>query len=286
MTAETTMPGEHIDQPVDYPAEWLPPVNLLSGDIRYLLEEYADRKVRQSLVVEYVDSLRERIQPNFYSVQSGQYAQEQVLSRLFLDSIALTARHQKYHSDSKKMGRRAPETFDDLRMLLATKRDMKLNLADYVRFNPDKPSGILFNNLWSMMNHSRRLIYNDDVTMEKSRLSNARELFGLLAENKVVLALQENEWPLANHSTIDQDSGGADVVIPVGHKMNSAVLLQVKSRDFEGSAFQIHPNHRTHKVVVPMNLRDNNPFRLSTYDAHMLNEFIHNAPRVKLPLAA
>lgn len=269
-----------------YPEEWLPSMSLLSGDMRYLLEDKTNRKWRIEVASEYVDELRSRIPPEEFSVVSESYAAEQVSSRLFLDSLALIIKQQIYFTGTARYGRHAAETFEDLKKLLATKREMQGNMANYMRFHPDVQGQVLFSNLWGTMNHARRLVYNDEVTSEKSGILNAKNLLGMLAENKVVSALQENGWPLADHSTVEQDSDGADVIIPVGDYDDSAVMLQVKTHDQKNDLLFIHPVERTPIVVIPMNLAINDPFKLNRFGTGEINEFIHTAPRTRLELAA
>jgi hypothetical protein len=268
-----------------YPTEWIPPIDDLSGDIRYLVQSRNFGRERRNMVIDYAEYLRDRIPKGRSEVETS-FSKSQVMPRLFLDSLSLMARHQNYHSDAVKKGRRSPETFDDLKKILALKRDMKDDIASYVGLNPDKDSRILFNNLMSMMNHSRRLLYNDEVIEQAAIVDNCRTLFGMLAENKVVSALKEDKWPAANHATVEQDSAGADVVIPTGEGPRTAVVLQVKSHNGTDGRLYIYPNHHTHKVVVPMNLLLHDPFRMSHDGANELNNFISWAPRTRLPAAA
>lgn len=268
-----------------YPSDWLPPLDDLSGDIRYLAQSRGSGRDRRNLVIDYVEYLRDRITPGQYDGE-GAYSSGQVMPRLFLESLSLMARHQNYHSDAVKKGRRAPETFDDLKAILLLKREMKEDLTSYVNLNQGKDSQVLFSNLMSMMNHARRLLFNDEVIQQSAIIDNRRTLFGMLAENKVVSALKEDKWPAANHATVEQDSAGADVIIPTGEGPRTAVVLQVKSHNGTDGKLYIYPNHRLHKVVVPMNPQIQDPFRMSHEGASRLNDFIYRAPRTRLPLAA
>ncbi|HET9850334.1 MAG TPA: hypothetical protein VFP35_01780 [Candidatus Saccharimonadales bacterium] len=277
--------GSFFNQQIALPAEWLPPINLLSADIRYLLADEKFKKNRIDLALEYTDYLRSRITPGQYQFGDPEYVHSQIAPRLFLDSIALMLNQQVYHTLSAKKGRHSPDTFGDLLRLLETKRTMQVGISDYVKEFPDTSGDILFNNLLGMMNHARRVVYTDEVTTEKTKNSNMQNLIGMLAENKVVDALQKNDWPGTCHASISQDAIGVDVIVPT-EKHGSAVVLQVKSHRLETTDFAIKPEFGTPRVIVPMNPRYNNPFRLDDLATNLLNKFIYNAPRVRLSLAA
>lgn len=268
-----------------YPSEWLPPLGQLFGDITYLIHDQHGNRKRRDTAIKYVDWLRDRTIPGQYA-GAKEYSRGQATARLFLDSISLIARHRNYHSESAKKGRHSKETYQDLLEYLEIKRDAKSDIASYVRLSRDSPPDVIFNNILSIMNYSRKLIYDDESLSESAIKENRRNLIGMLAENKVVEALQYDRWPLAEHASAKLDSEGADVIVPVGLYPRHAVVLQVKSSSAPGGQFQIMPNHKLHMVVVPMNPTTNDPFRLGPEGTHQLNDFIYRAPRMKLPLAA
>lgn len=268
-----------------YTAEWLPPIAELRNDISYLVSGRERGIPRLGLVVEYVDWLRSRIEPDGYQGDK-EYARRQAGPRLFLDALSLVSRDRMYQHDSAKVGRRSPETFDDLKTLLEVKRDMKLDISSYVRLHPNTPHDVLFNNIQTLMGAARRVAFKDEVGSALSLQNNRRMLLGLLAENKVVDALQYNRWPLAHHASAELDSAGVDAVVPVDIKPTSAVALQVKSSNAPGAMFDIVARGNRHLVVVPMNPGTNDPFNLSRSDSLALNHFIYRAPRIRLASAA
>lgn len=268
-----------------YTTEWLPPLKELREDIRYLVSGRERGIPRLDMVIEYVDWLRSRVEPDSYDGNKA-YARCQAGPRVFLDSLSLVARHRKYQVDKARFGGRAPETFQDLIHMLELKREMKLDIDSYVRLNQNTPSNIMFNNLLTMMGLARRVAFNDEVGSVQSMSNNKRELIGLLAENKVVRALQYNRWPLADHASATLDSIGVDAIVPVDISPKAAVALQVKSSVAPGGMFEISSHGNRNLVVVPMHMQTNDPFTLGHNDTLQLNSYIYRASRMSLPRAA
>lgn len=272
----------------EYQPDELPRISELSQDLRYLLEEYDRPKYRRAAALDYAGALRARYTPGEYSLETPEYAAEQVLPRLFLDSFLLTANRQDYQSRIKKSSdRRDPATFPALKALIGAKIDFQLDVMDYTRLNPDKTSMTLYGNLAALTLHGRRILYGDTVTDEDAKQKSLSQLVAALAEYKVLSALWE-KWPSASIGSVIMDTKGTDIVIPTLHNPEVSAVLQVKSSRRRGYDFKV--DERGHQevpiVMVPMDTDLHDPFELSRQQRKTLRNIVANFPRgLLLPTA-
>lgn len=265
----------------------IPGIHDLHSDFNHLLSGFTNNRYRVGLAIEYAEYLKSRFEPTVYSSSDQAYAKEQILPRLYLDTFVLLARRQEHHSVTKSLSqKRSPESLPVLHALINAKLDLQKNIAEYVELNPDKSSMIVFGNISQVMHQTRRLLYDDEVTEERAKNENLSQLSGILAEHKVLSALREG-WPLATFGSVEQDTGGTDIVIPTQQDPSMAVALQVKSNRKAGGELSINDNDcRVPIVSVPMNTIIHDPLKLSWEHAKTLRKFITIAPTYSLATAA
>lgn len=265
----------------------LPPIKELSEDFKYLLSGYTNNRYRINTALEYADHLRARFEPGMFSIDDPEYAKTQVLPRLYLDSMLITARRQYYQSLMKRSGdRQAPNTLYSLMDLISAKLDLQKDISDYVNLNQGESGLSLFGNLAQVMHHSRRILYGDEVMQERGRQENLSHLCGMLAEYKVLSALHE-DWPMATFGSVEQDTKGTDIVIPSQHKPHQAVALQVKSMRNGFRELSISSKDVVVPVVrVPMDPVRHDPMRLSREHTSILKRFVQTAPTYEIAFAA
>ncbi|HEX2615236.1 MAG TPA: hypothetical protein VHL10_07070, partial [Nitrososphaera sp.] len=156
----------------------------------------------------------------------------------------------------------------------------------YVLLNPDKSSKAIFGNLVQMIHHSRRLLFNDEATFEKTKTQNLDRLRGILAEYKVLVAVSE-EWPKATIGTVEQDILGADIIIPDVSGGKRPVALQVKSSNGTNRDLEFIPRESRAPIVrVPMNITEHDPLSLSREHISRLHSYVKTAPRFRIAWAA
>ena len=260
----------------------LPDVKSMSTDFDYLLEGHSNRKQRMIMAVEYAGYLKDRFTTGVYESSEPGYAQEQILSRVYLDTFVLAARRQYFNSVVKNIGRRySDEEVVPLRALISSKLDLQSSISEYVNLNSDKDSSQIFGNLAIINHHSRRLVYGDELTSNEDRKESLAHLAAILAEYKVLTALR-NHWPQATFGSAEQDRLGTDIIIPSGRE-GRGVALQVKSSLKPTWDLLINSDHATvPKVKVPMDFATHDPLSLSTEHSEKLTTFVRHTPHLDL----
>jgi hypothetical protein len=262
----------------------LPSVKDLATDFGILLEGYENPTYRTHIALEYANHLRARYEPGGYSSANPSYAGQQVLSRLYLDAFILKARRDVYQTTVKRRGIE-PQTLPMLLNLIQGKIDFQKDIQDYIALNPELDSASLFSNLSIMMHHSRRVLYDDEVTFEKAKEQNISQLMAILAEHKVLTALHE-EWPEAKLGTTEQDRMGTDIVVPTNLDQTRGVALQIKHSKSPFGILRILEEFKPPRINVPMHLEINDPLSLSKEHQTTIIDFVRGAPRQSLAIAA
>ncbi|MBI2285515.1 hypothetical protein HYU82_01675 [Candidatus Saccharibacteria bacterium] len=266
----------------------LPTVRALSSDFEYLLDGFSNNRMRINMTIEYAEHLKTRFEPGVYSDESPEYARNQVLPRLYLDSMLLTTRRRAYHSIMKhRGGELSPDTMAPLMALIDAKLDLQKDISDYISLNPDRSGVAIFGNLAQISHHSRRMLYGDEVTEDRTREENLSHLCGILAEYKVLSALHER-WPKATFGSVEQDTEGTDIIVPSLVLPHEAVALQVKSlRNGRRDELSISTKDVVVPVVrVPMDPARHELTRLRQEHSAILKRFVQRAPTYQIAFAA
>jgi len=258
----------------------LPAIRDMSSDFDYLLEGFGNNKYRSGLALEYVNHLKARFQPGEYSVGDPEYAREQILPRLFLDTMTFTASREIYQTSAR--GRGGESTLPVLQGLINAKIDLQKDISEYVFLNPNKDNLVLYHSLVLIMNHSRRVLYGDMVTDERAKQSNLSQLSGILAEYKVLSTLLE-DWPQATFGSASQDMAEADIVVPARRNPELGVVLQVKADRNPLCKMKLFvKGRRVPTLVVPMDTSQHDPLKLSGEHSEMVKNYVSAVPRLEL----
>jgi hypothetical protein len=268
------------------PPDELPKVTDLSRDFGSLLSDYSHGGYRAHTALEYAGHLKARFKHGTYESNNPEYAREQILPRLYIDLMILTAQRDDYHALIKHLGQRRTETsLPALHRLIGAKIEVQQGIGNYARLYPEKTGSALFGNISTMMHHGRRVLYGDEVTFDKAREQNLTQLLAILAEYKVLAALHE-EWPDATFGTVEEDQHGTDIVVP-SQVRDEFVALQVKSKIKADTQLTILDQKLSGipEVRVPMNVEQNDPLSLNRAHSKILRAFVHTAPTHKLSIA-